>query len=262
MYIFYPDIFFLQNVMLMISISFFSFQIMQIPIRQNMKEICKGGMAGAAIECIFVWFLGNYQLFVVLSQLCVMPMVLILQTHKCHRISRLRLIIMSYLCVFLFVGIIQWLKNLWKEEEVPVLLVVVAAVFLEVFVAELKRTLQQIRRLYSVILVNGERSYQCIALYDSGNCLREPQGGRMVHIASKQIFDALNIQNSFGLVPYCTLGNQNGELEVYIIDEMKLLLNGKEKRLTNVLVGKEKEGMLKNKRYQVILNEGSIVMDY
>ena len=93
------------------------------------------------------------------------------------------------------------------------------------------------------------------AFYDSGNCLRDPWKHRAVHIVSESLLQKLQLIDPVLLVPYQSLGNKDGVLEVYEAEWLIVLSKGKAKRLTNVLLGKAEESLLKSKQYQMILHE-------
>lgn len=255
MYVFYPDIFFFHNVILIGLISVFSFQLMKIPIKENYLNLIRGALAGSLVETLLLLLSNNYAVFTILSQMVLVPLILWIELKKHPAVSKRRFVIISYATVFLFIGAANAMEYLFRFDEITQIGVGVIAIIVEAILLELQKAMQIQKCFYQVELGNKGNQIRETAFYDSGNRLRDPWKHRAVHIVSESLLQKLQLINPVLLVPYQSLGNRNGVLEVYEAEWLVVMSNGKRNRLTNVLLGKAEESLLKSKQYQMILHE-------
>ena len=104
MYVFYPDIFFFHNVILIGLISVFSFQLMKIPIKDNYLNLVLGALIGSIVETLLLLLSANYTAFTILSQIILVPLILWMELKKHPAVSKRRAVLISYATVFLFIG--------------------------------------------------------------------------------------------------------------------------------------------------------------
>lgn len=254
MYVLYLDIFFLHNILLIGISSLFLFQLLGLSIIQNYKKLLGGAVAGAGLEVLLLLLGKSYRLFALGSQIVIMPIVLqlLLRGHK--EISRWRGIVLSYTVVSLLVGVTNLIGYVFGDNFVLQVGLLGIGGIVEVILLELKKMKQEQQHLYNVELEFQGKKVQGIALYDSGNRLYDPWKHREIHIVSHSLLQQLQLDKIALMVPFQSLGNTEGILEVYEIDTLIVMLNQKKYRFTNVLVGKAQEVLLSNKQYQMILN--------
>lgn len=110
--------------------------------------------------------------------------------------------------------------------------------------------------LYHVLLCNKDKRMETLALWDTGNQLVDQKTLRPVHIVSKQIIEQLKIAEpeNYGEIQYQSLGKMDGRLTVYEIEKMHIYEGKKQKTLESVLVACDKDNLLQNRQYQMILN--------
>ena len=255
MYVFYPDVFFFHNMILIGIISVFSFQLMKIPIKENLKEIVVGSLLGSMLETILLLLSGNYFTFTIFSQACIVPVILWIQLRKHHTVSKRQLVIVSYSIVFLFIGVTNVMELLLDFDMTTQFGVLVIILIVEGILLELKKVMKLQKSLYQVMIANDGNQIMETALYDSGNCLRNPWKKRPVHIVSEQLLQKLKLIDPVLMVPYRSLGNEEGLLEVYEAEGLTVWSRDGEKRFTNVLLGRAEDSLLRNRRYQIILHE-------
>lgn len=255
MYVFYPDVFLARNVCMNEIIFFFSFQIMKIPWRKHISELLLAGFVGAVLETALVLLCRNYAVFVVFSQILVVPVILYFLLQKQRNISKKRLVIFIYMVVFLFAGISNGMEQLMGIHFAGQIIFGITIVILEMIVVEIQKVIHLQKYLYKIEIGYRGRVSQCLALYDSGNCLCDPNRHRAVHIADNRIIGELRLETPLMLVPYRALGNEEGVLEVYEADWLKVHINDKQLTFEKILLGKAEESLLKNKQYRMILNE-------
>ena len=104
MYVFYPDVFFFRNVILIGLISVFSFQLMKIPIKDNYLNLVLGALLGSFVETLLLLLSNNYTAFTILSQIILVPLILWMELKKHPAVSKRRAVLISYTTVFLFIG--------------------------------------------------------------------------------------------------------------------------------------------------------------
>ena len=71
------------------------------------------------------------------------------------------------------------------------------------------------KNLYRVSLYHKGREVTCVALYDTGNSLREPVSGKIVHMAEYEILKEIlegdeTIKEKFCVIPYHSAGTEHG----------------------------------------------------
>ena len=76
-----------------------------------------------------------------------------------------------------------------------------------------------------------------------------------MHIASDKVFSILTEKKDSIMVPYKSLGNEDGIIEVYRFDCMQIKCGYSRIELHDVLIGKASASLLKNVAYDIILNE-------
>lgn len=255
MYVFYPDVFFFHNVILIGLISVFSFQLMKIPIKDNYLNLVLGALIGSIVETLLLLLSANYTAFTILSQIILVPLILWMELKKHPAVSKRRAVLISYTTVFLFIGATNAMEYVFHLDAITQTGIGAIAIIVETILLEFERGIQVQKCLYQVELGNAGKQIWETAFYDSGNCLRDPWKHRAVHIVSESLLQKLQLIDPVLLVPYQSLGNKDGVLEVYEAEWIIVLSKGKAKRLTNVLLGKAEESLLKSKQYQMILHE-------
>lgn len=255
MYVLYLDIFFMHNIVLIGMVSCFMFQLLRIPIWENGIKILLGSALGAGLEVVLLLSANSYGVFAIGSQIIVMPLVLWTLLRKYNYISPGRYICLSYIIVILFIGASNAISNLLGNHIVMQIGGLGTGVIVESMVLELKKIRREQRHQFHIEVGVQEWNVRSLALYDSGNTLCESKYGRIIHIASEQLIHQLHLEKPAMMVPYQSLGNGGGILEVYKVDWLVVISDEKKYRYTNVLLGKAQDTLLKNKQYQMILNE-------
>lgn len=116
------------------------------------------------------------------------------------------------------------------------------------------------RKLYRVMLFEGEKRVFLTALYDSGNSLRMVSQNPLsqsipVHIGGEKVFSIIENGKEFYRIPFKSLGNESGMIEACYFDGMVVESKGKKWQINNVLIGRASANLLKNTAYDMILNE-------
>lgn len=90
----------------------------------------------------------------------------------------------------------------------------------------------------TVLLRKNGKEVTAGGIIDSGNSLTDPYTGRPVSVVSPDIYAVLSEEGeAFRLIPFRSVGETHGLLEVYTIPEAEINIKGIQKRLTDVAVG-------------------------
>lgn len=110
---------------------------------------------------------------------------------------------------------------------------------------------------YEVKLLGYGNEITLKALSDTGNSLKEPISGKPVSIVEEGLLEQLTdikLPERFRVIPYHSVGRNNGIMEGYEIPEM-IIEGDKEKiRYKKVIVGISKTRLSSNGKYQMILH--------
>ena len=165
-----------------------------------------------------------------------------------------------YLTVLFLGGIMEWEETLGLPSSFFWVKAVLAAVLLSVVTVYLMQKKTFLERMYQIEIVHAGKTYALSAYWDSGNLLVDPYIGKPVNIigakAAERIFDGQNA--SMRLIPYRSLGSENGLLPVYNAQAMYIYQGNQKKEICPVVLGVAKEGLLEGKEYDVILQASMI----
>jgi hypothetical protein len=141
----------------------------------------------------------------------------------------------------------------WRNSSIMAsALVVVLSLFVAVYGKISNR-----RNIYTVVLMENGRCIEARALYDSGNLLTEPVSGKAVSIIEKSaiLSDWMkNTPEKFKIIPYKSIGEENGILEGMVIDKL-IIQNDDKKVVEDKAVIALYDGKLsKDGKFEMILN--------
>ena len=107
----------------------------------------------------------------------------------------------------------------------------------------------------TVIIENNNKEVKLPGFFDTGNSLKDPIYKEVVHIVLKDcVTTLLDGQNSYHLIPYTSIGNENGLIPVVRMEKIKII---NEKEIVTVekpLFALYDGRFSKNTPYRVILN--------
>jgi len=112
--------------------------------------------------------------------------------------------------------------------------------------------------IYQVILTITE-SRKCLvtALSDSGNGLEEPISKIPVSVVEENVIkpykDGLKA-DKFRVVPFHSIGKEQGILEAYFIEKMEIIKEGENRIIHNPMIAITKDRISAGENYQMILN--------
>ncbi len=118
---------------------------------------------------------------------------------------------------------------------------------------------QKIQRIYKVLVKNGNENIEFTALYDTGNVLSDPISNKPVSIVEEsQIIRAWinKYPQKYKVIPYRSIGKENGILEGTIVDEIVIRENNREIIKKSAIIAIYKGSLSKDGSFQMILNNG------
>lgn len=123
------------------------------------------------------------------------------------------------------------------------------------WIAQMKK--RKADHIYEVRLLGYGDEITVTALSDTGNSLKEPVSGKPVSIIEEEVLNRLSavmVPEKFKLIPYHSVGKENGMLEGYEIPE--IIVEGEKGniRWQKVIVGISKTKISANGKYQMILH--------
>lgn len=110
---------------------------------------------------------------------------------------------------------------------------------------------------YEVRLLGYGNEITLKALSDTGNSLKEPISGKPVSIVEEGLLEQLTdikLPERFRVIPYHSVGRNNGIMEGYEIPEMIIEGDKENIRYKKVIVGISKTRLSSNGKYQMILH--------
>lgn len=142
-----------------------------------------------------------------------------------------------------------------------------AVIFLCLFSIRVKKLLfehlKQEQSIYHICICHGEKTLNVTALLDTGNSLTDPISGEVVIImqrsAAEKLIDPDEIRDQPGyrLIPYHSIGNEQGVLEAFRLEWLAVLdetEDGKESKVFLNLICAVYMHDYRNGTYEVILH--------
>lgn len=254
-YVFYVDVFFLQNLIMNGMILLLMVYMEGGFFSKSWKKILLVSSGMTIAEVIFLLFTRNYIVYCIVSFLVALPVMILWCFGHSSLVVFIKRYLLAFFETFLLGGIVMGIVNLtgWQESYVW-LGIAGGGIGLElsrIVFARWKKT----KCIYSVGLSMGKRKIWVKGLYDSGNRLTTEQGKEPIHIVDREILNVLGIteETPFFYQMFSSLGNKQGMVKVYEIDEM--VIQAKEPKIfEHVRMAEEAQGILREKEYQVILN--------
>lgn len=254
-YIFYADIYFIQNFIIKLAIAFlvtkFTKQYEMISLLR-INLIC---FLATVSEIVFLVVFSNYTMFGLFVYLIEIPTMMVFLIQKKTKQRR-----KGYLCGCVFTilinGTLEALVNLFGETAHYLGLLVLSCFIVILGTLHMLRQKNVQKGIVAVELFHGGTICRVHAYYDSGNCLKDPYTGKGVHIASEQVLSKLvQVEDKKVCIPYQSLGNETGLLDVYYIEKLQVHSEKGIIELQKIPLGVTNENLFEGKQYEMILNE-------
>lgn len=201
-----------------------------------------GSIVGAVWACILVWNGCDTRIWNVLTYTVIGPVMLIVIMGKERIVSYLKAVGVLYVVTFLISGGVHfiyyytsvgYLLNGQSSIGTGVLVLggVLGVVLLEWLVIFLVKRSEKSASMFTVMVETEMGNITLKALCDTGNNLRDPFFGEPVSVVlSKKMNNLLKDSASYHLIPYSSIGNENGVIPVVRISRLKIM--GEKESLT------------------------------
>lgn len=222
----------------------------------KIRRLC--GMAAlsticSAILCLwmhhYLWYLGI--LYVIVHPL------LVFLTFREKRIGTfVRDVLVVYLVYFLLGGVMEWVHmSLFAGKNRMGAIFLVAGIGL-LAACYLKWQMEVGMQIILVHLWIGDRELTLSAYHDTGNLLEDPYSHKPVHIiAERTVRPYLQEEKKHArLIPYTSLGQTDGLLEIYTLDKLVIDKRQKQIRIEHPVIGVAADALFSGSSYQMILN--------
>lgn len=265
-YIFYADVYFLQNFMIKIAVLYLSLywnrQYVHTLSKKRMGKIVLVAFAGTVLEIIGLLFCASYTIFVAGVHLLEVPLMVGFVLGK-ERQRMLQAVLSGYFFIILVNGVLEALWNQFGERGSYLFYLLFSCGVVIVGVRIWKNYTRMKKGIFQVEILHKRICVHTRGFYDSGNQLKDPYTGKGVNIVSEQLLKRLGVLQktiampdaSMVYIPYKALGNEEGMLMVYYVEEVTVL--GEKGRVTiqNCPMGVTKDNLFEGKNYEIILNE-------
>ena len=263
----YMDVYFAMNFGMNLLILWLEKQFFRIPAKG--ARIVLGSAAGAIWSCL--WIICSDEVrswFGILTVGLIGPGMVLIAFGRCTRNQYLYRVAGFYLITVVLGGLLDVAKRLLPEGLIHNrFYAILGWIFLAMASVWLVRAcfsliLEQKRRqlhLYQVVLHYQGRSQEVTALLDTGNRLREPYGGRPVHVITYEKCQVI-CEKATGIlyVPFTSVGAESGMLPAICLDRIEVFQNGeKVNELKRPVVAMIRRPLSPNGEYDMLLNEGA-----
>lgn len=253
-YKFYLDVFAIQNFFMNGAIILLTLWAMKYPVLPGIRRIIIWDILGIVLSVFLLLLPISYHCYELISFLIIIPLMCMGVLGICRRRDVLMVIIYSYIVAFLLGGISQAIDNHFGNFYIFSIVVCFISICIWNSCRKETKRLYICKLIYTNPLDGKKRSSKVTGLYDTGNVLCT-KDNRPVSIVSEKILGLLNVQQEPILLSYSTVAGVE-VMEVYKIDCLKIFQNGKEISINSAYIGKMSNQILKDKKYQMILNGG------
>lgn len=261
-YIFYADVYFIQNFIMKISVLYlvlYSNKRWRISeCKKQVFRICLVALMGTLVEIFGLFLPLSYSLFVFLLQLFEVPVMIFLVIGTKKK-GFLLCCCSGYFYTLIINGVLEVLWNRLGEEGAYVFLLIFTCFAVSLGVRIWKNYSRIQKGIFDVVLLHEGRRLKTHGFYDSGNRLRDSYEKKGVHIVSNTLIDkwkGLGVKFDRKVyIPYQALGNETGLLEVYYVDAIIVDTERDRIRIEKCPVGVTKDNLFEGKNYEIILNE-------
>ena len=258
-YVFYADIYLVQNLLIKFFVIYLSLYCNRLHIYiETLKGIGKIiviSFVATIIEIMALVLGGSYTVFIISCHLLEIPIMMYSILLKERRKIK-KLIIAGYFFLMVITSVLEVLWNCFGMTGDFIVLLICASLLTYIGVRIFFRYSRIKKDIYDVELLQDKNRVILCGFYDSGNHLVDPYTGKGVHIISENVKDRLfdSAANKYS-ISYQSLGNENGFIDIYYVNEMKIYEKEGIKKIKEVPLGVTKDKLFEGRRYEMIINE-------
>lgn len=258
-YIFYADIYFLQNFIIKLAVIYLSLYCNKFSIvistKKGIGRVLVAAFLGTIVEIAGLLWGSSYNLFLLLVHVLEIPFMMRLVLGKEHK-QMFRVILSGYFFIMVINSVLEILWNWLGKQGNYVFYLCITCVFAYTGVHIWKNYSKIQKGMFPVLLEQAGTCISTYGFYDSGNRLTDPYTGKGVHIISEKLLDQLPMETQKEVyIPYQSLGNEQGLIKVCYIGYIRIQNEQNFVEETEVPVGVTEGKLFEGKQYQIILNE-------
>ncbi len=258
-YVFYADVYFLQNFMIKVAVLYLSAYSNRlyflVATRKGILKIIVVALAGTAVEIIGLLVMNSYNIFLIGMHLFEIPCMVRILLPKGQK-QNLRMMISGYFFVMMINGVLEILWNWFGKYGDYIFLLFVSCGIVYIGLRIYFNYSRMQKGIFPVEIYHKGKRIITYGFYDSGNRLIDPFTQKGVHIISEHLWKKIGLDMEHAvLVPYQTMGNADGLVKVYYVEELIFGDESKRKSWSRCPMGVTKEDLFKEGSYEIILNE-------
>ena len=255
MYIFFADIYFIQNLIIKLGVLGLTIKALKIQMTKPVIKIIAIASVGTILEITGLFFVPSYEVYMAMIHLFEVPGMLWLLLRK-QREYIGKGIICGYFFVILINGVIEILWNMIALNWLYPMLVFAGNVLVIAAVCLFIRKWQMNKGIYPVDIHLPDVIWTAKGYYDSGNHLKDPYTGKSVHIISEKLAQRLELPlDKKVCIPYQSLGNETGLIDVYYVDTIRIKKQADWIEQNGVPLAVAEDSLFMGKGYEMIINE-------
>lgn len=250
----YVDVWFAMNFTMDTISLWVSGKLMKQKLKK--RRILLAGFLGttAAMTCFFC--LNSYIFYVLMVHFVINPLMVFLCFQSRKGKEFLMQYFFTYMTVILLGGVMEWFRGMWNSSLGYWIAAGVSVAF--VFLAEKLAGIwkKQKEVCVELLLLTGERQMKVTGFLDTGNQLKDPFVNRPVHIIREELLEQELADGKLliRLIPFHSLGMENGLLETVTLDGMYILRGEMPVYMEKPVFGIAREKLFQSDKYDVILN--------
>lgn len=254
-YVFYADVFFLQNLLLKVTVLYLALYVNKLNYRVNPLKVFLAGVFGTILEILALMWGQSFSLFTGVVNLVEIPLIMLFFLGKDWR-AWLNVTVSAWFFVLVVNGVVEAGWNYLGEVGYFGILVLLSCSVVWVGTKWFMQHMKIQKGIYPTEIYHKGKRLKCRGFYDSGNTLKDPYTGVGIHIISGKTAEKLGVlKEKTVFVPYSSLGNEMNLMKVYYLEKLKVYGRKKVVEQINVAVGIGEESLFLGKEYDLILNE-------
>lgn len=254
-YIFYADVYFIQNFIIKMTVLTVVVFSLKNTHQVSIRRIVVTAIGGNIFEIVGLMIIPNYTIFLLIVNLIEIPVMMLWLFGK-RSTTIIKSSFLGYFFVILINGTLEALGNIFGGKGHFVSLLILSCIIVVLGILYFLNQKKIQKGIYEVELEHNGTKLKNYAYYDSGNCLKDPYTGKGVHIISEVLFNRLALKPETRVcVPYQALGNTEGILDVYYIENLRVHGEKDTIELQKIPLGVTKDELFKGRAYEMILNE-------
>lgn len=254
-YEFYADTFFLTNWYLDFLAVYAVGELLQQKKKLLRYLVCcaLGSLAG----CVLFPLVKSYSAYLLCMHFIVNPGMVFLCFFPAEKGIYVKAFCLTYFVMLILGGSMEWLYVTAFSRHCYELCLCLTSVPFAAFVYMLRRKRKNVLVFCRVLIAHDGKTIDLPALYDTGNRLFDPYVKEPVHIVSKEAFETLGGNASFRLIPFSSVGCENGMVPAFTAERMRVLMEGVSFEISPAVLAAAGDALFEKRPYQVILHSSA-----